>query len=209
MATIAQQLDALKTWRNQLAANLTTKGVAASNTEKLNTLVPKVLQISTGASDTSILYDATHRNGVYLKYNDTVYSVDSFAAEHADFCSEANEYALNYSNMIFGWDVQVYSCCVTPISVTASTKIAIQYLAGGTETGVVRLVQSETGTASDIITKAQTDGSYVDLSFQWLYSDSYITTLITCDNVTAGTYYLCWIGRSNNSKPKIKDIKIM
>ena len=35
---------------NDLAANLTTKGVAASNTEGLDTLVPKVLEIDGGGS---------------------------------------------------------------------------------------------------------------------------------------------------------------
>ena len=55
MATITQQLSELINQRNQLAENLTTKGVTASSTEKFNTLVPKVLDIPSGI-DTS---DAT------------------------------------------------------------------------------------------------------------------------------------------------------
>ena len=43
--SIANYLTALDAQRDQLARNLTTMGVQASESEKLNTLVPKVLQI--------------------------------------------------------------------------------------------------------------------------------------------------------------------
>ena len=56
--TITEQLTKLNQLRQQLAANLTTKGVTASTTEKFNTLVPKVLEISGGESPTTtVLYD--------------------------------------------------------------------------------------------------------------------------------------------------------
>ena len=58
----------------------------------------------------------------------------------------------------------------------------------------------------DILSKAQTEGSYIDLSLQWLYSTDYITTLTPCEGVTTGTYYLAWVGRSNNSHPLIRSI---
>lgn len=55
--SIATALTALDTQRDNLAANLTTKGVTASNTETLAQLVPKVLDITGGGGyDTS---DAT------------------------------------------------------------------------------------------------------------------------------------------------------
>jgi DNA mismatch repair protein MutL len=53
---------------------------------------------------------------------------------------------------------------------------------------------------------AQTEGSYIALSLQWLYSTDYITTLTPCEGVTTGTYYLAWVGRSNNSRPLIRSI---
>lgn len=56
MPTIAEQLAELVSQKNKLAENLTTKGVASTSSEKLNTLVPKVLQIESGGIDTS---DAT------------------------------------------------------------------------------------------------------------------------------------------------------
>ena len=210
MTTIADYLTALDKQRRQLAANLTVKGVPASASEKLNTLVPKVLEISGGESpSTTVLYDATHRDKVSLLYNSTIYSVADFTALHADFCSEKNSYALNYGTAIFGWDYSCYTCCTLPISVTASTQIAIRFLSGSTEVGILRLVQSDTGTAADILTKAQTEGSYTDLPLQWLYSADYITTLTPCEGVTAGTYYLVWVGRSNNSHPLIQSITIL
>ena len=46
--TITEQLAKLNSLKIQLAANLTTKGVSATATEKFNTLVPKVLAISGG-----------------------------------------------------------------------------------------------------------------------------------------------------------------
>ena len=210
MATIAEQLTKLNQLRQQFAANLVTKGVAADATEKFNTLVPKILQISSSETPTTtVLYDATHRDNVSLLYNSTIYSVADFTALHADFCSAKNDYALNYGTAIFGWDYSCYTCCTSPISVTTSTQIAIRFLAGGTEAGVLRLVQSDTGTAADILAKAQAEGSYIDLSLQWLYSTDYITTLTPCEGVTAGTYYLVWVGRSNNSHPLIKSITIL
>ena len=208
--TITEQLTKLNQLRQQLAANLTTKGVTATTAEKFNTLVPKVLEISGGESPTTtVLYDATHRDTVSLLYNDTIYSVADFTALHADFCSAKNNYALNYGTSIFGGGYSCYTCSTTPISVTASTQIAICFLAGSTEVGILRLVQSDIGTAADILAKAQTESSYIDLSLQWLQNTEYVTTLTPCEGVTAGTYYLVWVGRSNNSHPLIQSISLL
>ena len=65
MATIAEQLAKLNSLKTQLAKNLNAKGVTAIATEKFNTLVPKVLEISSGETPTTtVLYDATHRAGI-------------------------------------------------------------------------------------------------------------------------------------------------
>lgn len=57
MPTIADQLKELVNQKNTLVDNLNSKGVTAAKNEKLNTLVPKVLEISGGSGiDTS---DAT------------------------------------------------------------------------------------------------------------------------------------------------------
>ena len=51
MATTAEYLNKLVTQKNTLADNLVTKGVSASHDETLETLVPKVLEISGGGGD--------------------------------------------------------------------------------------------------------------------------------------------------------------
>lgn len=211
MATIAQYLTTLDTWRDQLAANLTTMGVTASASEKLNTLVPKVLQIpQTGTSGGKVtLFDSSHRDSIYLQHNGIVYSLADFVALYPDFCSSDNAYALDYTTSIFGWDYSVYTCSTTPVAITADSQIAMRFLANSTETGTMRLVQSDSGTAEDILAKAQTEGNYIDLPLQWIYSEDYVTTLTPCDGVTAGTYYLVWVGRSNNSRPLIQSIAVI
>ena len=51
MATTAEYLNKLVTQKNTLADNLVTKGVSALHDETLETLVPKVLEISGGGGD--------------------------------------------------------------------------------------------------------------------------------------------------------------
>ena len=82
MATIAQLLTTLDQLRDQLAANLTTKGVPSNSDETLNDLVPKVLQISqTGGSvNESILLDSrgsTSKSDTLTAYGSSVYIYES------------------------------------------------------------------------------------------------------------------------------------
>lgn len=212
IATIAQYLTELERQRDNLAANLVTMGVSAAASEKLNTLVPKVLQIpqSGGTQPVkTILFDSDNRNNIYLQNGDTVSGIADFTMQYPDFCSEANGYALNYDPVLLGWDSQIFTCCTTPISITETSQIAMRFLSGSTEAGIMRLVQSDTGTAADILAKAQTEGSYTGLSMQWIYASDYVTTLTPCEVVQAGTYYLAWVGRSNNSHPLIKSIAVL
>lgn len=53
MPTISDQLQELVKQKNTLVDNLNTKGVTATSDEKLNTLVPKVLDIKSSGTDTS------------------------------------------------------------------------------------------------------------------------------------------------------------
>ena len=83
MATIAQLLTALDSCRNQLAENLNAKGVAATADEKLNDLVPKVLEIDSIGSSvviTGSLLDtsgSTSKNDTMTAYGSSVYIYES------------------------------------------------------------------------------------------------------------------------------------
>lgn len=61
MATLREIKTKLENLRNSLASNLTAKGVTASSTESLNSLIPKVLDITTAApvSDLALLSSST------------------------------------------------------------------------------------------------------------------------------------------------------
>ncbi len=212
MATIARYLSELDVQRKALAENLNAMGVEAAASEKLNTLVPKVLQISQSGDATNtktVLFSSDCRDKIYLQYNSTIYSLDDFTSLYPNFCSSENGYALNYSNTLLGWDISVFTCSLVPISVKTTTQIAMTFCASSTESGILRLVKSDTGTADDILLKAQTEGSYTELPLQWLYANDYITTLTPCDGVPVGEYYLVWVGRSNNTKPLIRNIEII
>lgn len=194
MATIAQYIAEINHQRDLLAGHLVARGIIATADEKLNLLVHKVSLLPSGSTEKTVIFDADHRDGIFLSHNNTLYSLSAFTAVYPDFCSSKNEYALNYSTSIFGWDYSCYTCSTVPLTLSAATQIAM------------RLVQSDSGTAEDILSKAQTEGSHIDLSLQWLYSTDYITTLTPCEGVTTGTYYLAWVGRSNNSRPLIRSI---
>lgn len=204
MPDIAEYLTELDRQRKQLAENLNAMGVSATANEKLNTLVPKVLKIQSGNSEKTVIFDTENKNNIHLKYNDIVYSLAEFTAINPDFCSSDNDYAFNYSTSIFGWDAQVMTCCTVPVSITPSSQVAMRFLSGSTETGTMRLVQSDSNSPAEILSSTE----YTDLPLQWIYSADYVTTLTPCENATSGTYYLVWVGRSNNSHPLIRSVTI-
>lgn len=81
MATTADYLNKLITQKNTLADNLVTKGVTATHDETLETLVPKVLDISSG-SDKYFIYN----NGQELNDNAvTLYHVGSSSEKTASW----------------------------------------------------------------------------------------------------------------------------
>ena len=107
MATIAQYIAEINHQRDLLAGHLVSRGIIATANEKLNLLVHKVSLLPSGSTEKTVIFDADHRDGIFLSHNDTLYSLSAFTAVYPEFCSSKNEYALNYYTYIFGRD---YSC---------------------------------------------------------------------------------------------------
>ena len=143
MATIAQYIAEINHQRDLLAGHLVARGIIATADEKLNLLVHKVSLLPSGSTEKTVIFDADHRDGIFLSHNNTLYSLSAFTAVYPDFCSSKNEYALNYSTSIFGWDYSCYTCSTVPLTLSAATQIAMRFLASSTETGIMRLVQSD------------------------------------------------------------------
>ena len=138
MATIAQYIAEINHQRDLLAGHLVARGIIATADEKLNLLVHKVSLLPSGSTKKTVIFDADHRDGIFLSHNNILYSLSAFTAVYPDFCSSKNEYALNYSTSIFGWDYSCYTCSTVPLTLSAATQIAVRFLASSTEAGVLR-----------------------------------------------------------------------
>ena len=108
---------------------------------------------------------------------------------------------------------QVYTASTTPITVKSGTAIAVTAQSGVTEKGAMYLIptagKSDSDTVQNYIYTSVTTGNCVELPFYWLYCDTFITGLTACDSAADGEYYLCWVGRSNNSHPIVREVKVM
>ncbi len=148
--------------------------------------------------------------GVIL--NGGYHLMTDFVAEHPQFCHADNEYALSYSQDDFGWDAQILTVCTKAISLTEKSEIIISYLSGATENGSLYLVPKPEKIDVPVtiyVNNQITANNAISLSFKWLQSENFITTLTECSGVSDGEYYLAWVGRSNNTHPYIRSIKIL
>ena len=82
-----------------------------------------------------------------------------------------------------------------------------------TERGGMFLVptagKEEWDTIQNYVYTSLANKNYVDIPFYWLQCDTFITSLGLCDAVPPGQYYLCWLGRSNNTHPLVKKVEVM
>lgn len=218
--SIAKYLTALDEQRDALARNLVTMGVQASETEKLNTLVPKVLQIPQTKPDITLFkasIDTLHDFGekLYTFYNDGYRSLAGFAESYPNFCSEENGYAIYYNQPDFNWGAVIYTMCVEPVHISSSNKIMMSYKSGATDIGEMWLVPKNNDTLSPAdtaryIRETIMAGQAVGIPFNWLQTaDNYTTVLIACESITSGEYYLAWKAVSDNTHPYIRTIKIL
>ena len=218
--SIAKYLTALDEQRDALARNLVTMGVQASETEKLNTLVPKVLQIPQTKPDITLFKastDTLHDYGekVYTFYNDGYRSLAGFAESYPNFCSEENGYAIYYNQPDFNWGAVIYTMCVEPVHISSSNKIMMSYKSGATDIGEMWLVPKNNDTLSPADTaryiyEAIQNNQAVSVPFGWLGTVGYyINVLHECNGINDGEYYLAWKAVTDNTSPMIRSVKIV
>ncbi len=218
--SIANYLTALDAQRDQLARNLVTMGVQASESEKLNTLVPKVLQIPSGRPEVTLFRNGndaltTYGESIYTFYIDGYRSIAGFADVYPHFCCADNGYAIYYNQPDFNWGATIYTMCITPVRITPSKKILFTYKCGNTESGEMWLVrknnqQMSAAETARYIHEKITGGEAISIPFGWLFTvDNYVAVLHDCGSVSADDYYLAWKAVTDNTHPMIRTIKVL
>lgn len=156
--------------------------------------------ISTYASNLSMILDGRYQ------------TMADFLTAYPQFCSAANDFVLSYSQECFNWDKSVLTVCTKPLSLTKNAEIVMSYQSGSSEAGSLYLVPKPQKNDIPIGVYVNTEidaNRAVSLDFQWLQSDTFITTITECTSISDGEYYLAWVGRSNNSHPKIRFLKVL
>ena len=156
--------------------------------------------ISTYAPDISMILDGGYQ------------TMTDFLTAYPQFCSAANDFVLSYSQECFNWDKLVLTVCAKPLSLTKNAEIVMSYQSGSSEAGSLYLVQKpqKIDIPVGVYVNTEIDANRaVSLDFQWLQSDTFITTITECTGISDGEYYLAWVGRSNNSHPKIRFLKVL
>ena len=156
--------------------------------------------ISTYAPTLSMILDGSYQ------------TMTDFLAAYPQFCSVENDFVLSYSQTCFNWDKSVLTVCAKPLSLTKNAEIVMSYQSGSSETGSLYLVPKPQKIDIPIGVYVNTEidaNRAVSLDFQWLQSDTFITTITECTGISDGEYYLAWVGRSNNSHPKVRFLKVL
>ena len=158
--------------------------------------------------------DALQKYGdsIYTYYNDGYRSLAGFAESYPHFCCSENEYALYFNQNDFSWAGTVFVILLTPISITGSMHLLLNYLVGASQDAEFYLVKKIDKTGSELaqyIYEEIKAENALKLSFKWLYSDTFISVMQSLENVSDGEYYLAFKGTSDNSHPMVKSIKFM
>lgn len=158
--------------------------------------------------------DALQKYGdsIYTYYNDGYRSLAGFAESYPHFCSAENNYALYFNQNDFSWAGTVFVMFLTPISITGSMHLLLNYLVGASQDAEFYLVKKTDKTGFELaqyIYEEIKSENALKLSFKWLYSDTFISVMQSLENVSDGEYYLAFKGTSDNSHPMVKSIKFM
>ena len=209
------QWDGFGTQINGLSTKVT---VYSEKTERTLKSLQKQIDNLTSGRNYTILFQSgqdavsTYASNLSMILDGRYQTMADFLTAYPQFCSAANDFVLSYSQECFNWDKSVLTVCAKPLSLTKNAEIVMSYQSGSSEAGSLYLVQKPQKIDIPIGVYVNTEidaNRAVSLDFQWLQSDNFITTITECTGISDGEYYLAWVGRSNNSHPKIRFLKVL
>ena len=209
------QWDGFGTQINGLSTKVT---VYSEKTERTLESLQKQIDNLTSGRNYTVLFQSgqdaisTYASNLSMILDGSYQTMADFLAAYPQFCSAANDFVLSYSQECFNWDKSVLTVCAKPLSLTKNAEIVMSYQSGSSEAGSLYLVQKPQKIDIPIGVYVNTEidaNRAVSLDFQWLQSDTFITTITECTGISDGEYYLAWVGRSNNSHPKIRFLKVL
>ena len=209
------QWDAFGTQINGLSTKVT---VYSEKTERTLESLQKQIDNLTSGRNYTVLFQSgqnaisTYASNLSMILDGRYQTMADFLAAYPQFCSAANDFVLSYSQECFNWDKSVLTVCTKPLSLTKNAEIVMSYQSGSSEAGSLYLVQKPQKIDIPIGVYVNTEidaNRAISLDFQWLQSDTFITTITECTSISDGEYYLAWVGRSNNSHPKIRFLKVL
>ena len=209
------QWDGFGTQINGLSTKVT---VYSEKTERTLESLQKQIDNLTSGRNYTVLFQSgqnaisTYASNLSMILDGRYQTMADFLAAYPQFCSAENDFMLSYSQTCFNWDKSVLTVCAKPLSLTKNAEIVMSYQSGSIEAGSLYLVQKPQKIDIPIGVYVNTEidaNRAVSLDFQWLQSDNFITTITECNGISDGEYYLAWVGRSNNSHPKIRFLKVL
>ena len=209
------QWDGFGTQINGLSTKVT---VYSEKTERTLESLQKQLDNLTSGRNYTVLFQSgqnaisTYASNLSMILDGRYQTMVDFLTAYPQFCSAENDFVLSYSQTCFNWDKSVLTVCAKPLSLTKNAEIVMSYQSGSSEAGSLYLVQKPQKIDIPIGVYVNTEidaNRAVSLDFQWLQSETFITTITECTGISDGEYYLAWVGRSNNSHPKIRFLKVL
>ena len=209
------QWDGFGTQINGLSTKVT---VYSEKTERTLESLQKQIDNLTSGRNYTVLFQSgqnaisTYASNLSMILDGRYQTMADFLTAYPQFCSAENDFMLSYSQTCFNWDKSVLTVCAKPLSLTKNAEIVVSYQSGSSEAGSLYLVQKPQKIDIPIGVYVNTEidaNRAVSLDFQWLQSETFITTITECTGISDGEYYLAWAGRSNNSHPKIRFLKVL
>ena len=209
------QWDGFGTQINGLSTKVT---VYSEKTERTLESLQKQIDNLTSGRNYTVLFQSgqnailTYASNLSMILDGRYQTMVDFLTAYPQFCSAANDFVLSYSQECFNWDKSILTVCAKPLSLTKNAEIVMSYQSGSSETGSLYLVPKPQKIDIPIGVYVNTEidaNRAVSLDFHWLQSDTFITTITECTGISDGEYYLAWVGRSNNSHPKIRFLKVL